>query len=421
MDFGTGIRIGAYELLDELGAGGMASLYLARRTGLGGFKGSFKKLLVVKRIFPDLARDPALLKSFLNEARLTGLMGHPNVVGACDAFEHEGIPCLVLEFVHGRVLSEVAMRATELGQAVPRPLAVQVVARALQGLGYAHRLTDAAGDPLGLVHRDVSPQNIMVGFDGQVRLFDFGIAAVAGQEQPPEGVLAGKHAYLSPEQAQGRQLDHRSDLFSMGVVLYELLTNTRLFKRKSKILSLKAIIDGEIPPPREVVPELPPELDAVLSKALAMDPADRYQDALDMARDLNGWLASEGHPGGLAPISDYMRELFHGEFEAERERHRKLLHLPSPESKMRGLLVHGQAAPPVLPGGQVPAASRASTLPLEDFDPFPELGSREEGDPKALGTGGMSPWKAALLGASITLLVVVAAALAILLMNPRLP
>ncbi|MBM4319305.1 MAG: hypothetical protein FJ125_04925, partial [Deltaproteobacteria bacterium] len=249
---------------------------------------------------------------------------------------------------------------------LPWPIGVTIVAQALEGLAHAHGLIDAEGRPLQLVHRDISPQNIMVGFDGQVRLFDFGIAQTNQQQAHQRaGVLSGKVAYLSPEQCRGQTIDARSDLFGMGVLLYELLTQTRLFKRAGQLLTLKAVVEEPIPPLRSIAPDLPGELERVVLHALERDPAQRYASAREMADDLNAWLAGSGQPGGSSMLAGYLAELFGEEMRREEEEHARLLLLPDPAGPPRAtpaaVVRHPSNPPPPAPA---PGEERATTTPL---------------------------------------------------------
>jgi len=317
--------LGCYELLKEQDGGGMATVYLARRTGPGGFC----RLLAIKRIRPDLAGDPAMVAAFLAEARVSALLRHPNLIAVHDLIEEGGAPSLVMEFVHGRVLSTVAQRGSELGRPLPLPLSVMIIVKALQGLAHAHEATDLEGRPLGLIHRDISPQNILLGFDGEVRLFDFGIAETASSGgRASTGVLSGKFAYLSPEGAQGQTVDPRSDLFGIGVILHELLTQARLFKRSGQLLTLQAVTDDPIPEPRTLNPEVPEALSAIVMKALARDPGQRYPTARELAGALQGWLLGSGQPWGKTFLAAYLAELLGDELRQEQEEQRRLLGLP---------------------------------------------------------------------------------------------
>ena len=217
---------GNYRLLQKLAIGGMAELYLARRMRPAGQD----RTVVLKRILPHLAEDSAFVSMFLDEARIAARLHHQNVIEILDLGAEGDSFFIAMEYIHGEDMRRVAKRAMESNRRLPAALACRVVASAARGLDYAHKRTDQTGRPLQIVHRDVSPQNLLVGFDGQVKVVDFGIAkAIDKATVTASGVIKGKHAYMSPEQAIGRSIDHRTDVFALGVVLYELLTGTGCF------------------------------------------------------------------------------------------------------------------------------------------------------------------------------------------------
>ena len=219
---------GRYQLLKKLATGGMAQIYLARQLGPEGFE----KLLVVKRILPHLAENEEFITMFLDEARIAARLNHPNVVQIFDLGAQDDSFFIAMEFIHGEDVRRVWKHADKVGKPIPLPLICRIIIEACAGLDYAHKKLDASGRPLNIVHRDISPQNILVAFEGGVKIVDFGIAKAADQATVTKsGVLKGKYSYMSPEQAAGQPIDCRTDIFALGVVLYELLTGTRLFKR----------------------------------------------------------------------------------------------------------------------------------------------------------------------------------------------
>nr|WP_301340493.1 protein kinase [Corallococcus exercitus] len=299
---------GSYQLLKRLATGGMAQIYLARRPG----SDAPDKLLVLKRILPHLSENDEFVRMFLDEARIAARLAHPNVVQIYDLGAEGDTFFIAMEYIHGVDARRLWKRSETAGRPLPVPLVCRILLEACAGLDYAHKKTDATGRPLDIVHRDVSPQNILVTFDGGVKVVDFGIAKAADQATVTRsGVLKGKYSYMSPEQAAGQRVDRRSDVFALGVVLHELLTGGRLFKRPSDMLTLSAVAECHVPVPSQVAPRVPVELDAIVLKALAKEPDARYQHAQELQRALEGWLASQPQPcGTTADLAAYMRELF---------------------------------------------------------------------------------------------------------------
>ena len=298
---------GSYQLLKRLATGGMAQIYLARRPG----SDAPDKLLVLKRILPHLSENDEFVRMFLDEARIAARLAHPNVVQIYDLGAEADTFFIAMEYIHGVDARRLWKRSETAGRPLPVSLVCRILLEACAGLDYAHKKTDAAGRPLGIVHRDVSPQNILVTFDGGVKVVDFGIAKAADQATVTRsGVLKGKYSYMSPEQAAGQRVDRRSDVFALGVVLHELLTGGRLFKRHSDMLTLSAVAECNVPAPSQVAPRVPAELDAIVLKALAKEPDARFQHAQDLQRALEGWLAAQAQPSGTADLAAFMKDLY---------------------------------------------------------------------------------------------------------------
>lgn len=274
-------QIGRYQILGRLGAGGMAEILVARLVGEGGFE----RPMVLKRILPDRARDPEFVRMFLEEAKMAGQVRHQNVVQIFELVHDQGELYLVMEYLEGESAAVVARRLASTRKLLAFGLAAHVVAEVCAGLRAAHELTDNEDHPAPLVHRDISPGNIHISYDGQVKILDFGIATPAGTV-PSARELKGKLAYLSPEQVRSQPLDRRSDLFSLGAVLYELSTCRRLFKRPTDQETIDAILSEPIVPPSRMVADYPRELERIVLKALERRLEDRYQTAVDMRRDL---------------------------------------------------------------------------------------------------------------------------------------
>ncbi len=312
---------GRYQLLKKLAAGGMAQIYLARQQGPEGFE----KLLVVKRILPHLAENEDFVTMFLDEARIAARLNHPNVVQIFDLGAQDDSYFIAMEFIHGEDLRRVWKHAEREGNPIPLPLMLRTIIDAAAGLDYAHKKTDQSNRPLNIVHRDISPQNILVSFDGAVKVVDFGIAKAADQSTVTQsGVLKGKYSYMSPEQAAGQELDARSDLFALGVVLYELLTNTRLFKRQNDIQTLNAVTACVVEPPSKINAAIPPELDAIVMKALAKDRNARFADARQFGAALERWLLEKQLPSSTADLAEFMHEVYADRLAREAEEGRVL-------------------------------------------------------------------------------------------------
>ena len=270
------LRIARYVLHTELARGGMATVFLGQIVGDGGFS----RAVAIKRLHSHLAGSSESVLRFLDEARIASRVRHPNVVPMLDVVEHEGEVFLIMEFVLGRSLAELL--ATEV--AVPLPIASAILVGALRGLDAAHSATSPNGDPLHLIHRDFSPQNLMVAADGLPRVVDFGIAKAAFRLLETETVsLRGKLAYMAPEQLNRSAVDHRADIWAAGVVLWEMLTGARLFKSDAAEATLGAVLTEAIPPVRDRRPDLPDSVDGVVARALTRDVEQRWPSAGAMA------------------------------------------------------------------------------------------------------------------------------------------
>jgi serine/threonine protein kinase len=274
---------GPYRLAQRIAIGGMAEVFRAKKGGVEGFE----KTVALKRILSHLSDNKEFVDMFINEAKLVSGLSHPNIVAIFDLGRIERSYYIAMEYVHGRDLRTILRRAKERGVAVPRPLAAYVIARTAAALEYAHRKRDEAGEPMRIVHRDVSPQNILLSFEGDVKLTDFGIAKAASKATiTDKGALRGKLLYMSPEQAWGKPMDRRSDIFSLGIVLYETLTGQKPFLGTSETSILDTVRECRVAPPRSLDNTIPERLERVAMKALERDPEVRYQDAGEMQRDL---------------------------------------------------------------------------------------------------------------------------------------
>lgn len=282
------VPFGRYLLLDRVGLGGMAEVLLARVAG-GPGQG---RLVALKRLLPHLAEDPAMVALFLDEARLAVQLDHPGIVAVEDVGRIGASYYIAMEWVPGRDLADALRAAAAQGRPMPVGLAALVARRVLEALEHAHRATGVDGAPLRVVHRDVSPRNVLLSFGGQVKLTDFGIAETAGKGAET-GVLRGKLGYLSPEQAAGGPASRRSDLFAAGAVLHEMLTGERLFAAASEPLLLERIRNAQVDPPSRRNPGVPPGLDRLVLAALARDPLARPASAGELAEALGPWSATD--------------------------------------------------------------------------------------------------------------------------------
>ncbi|MBW1877759.1 MAG: protein kinase [Deltaproteobacteria bacterium] len=304
--------LGKYELLDRIATGGMAEVYLARSFGVAGFE----KQLVIKRIRPEHARDPRFVSLFINEAKIVVHLNHPNIVQVYDLGKAGDSYYIAMEHLRGKDLTRLVKTLRAAGERLPVPVSVAIVAEVCRGLAHAHGRTDRSGNQLQFVHRDVSPHNIMVTFDGEVKLVDFGVArlmnTVQGHEpsRGPGHPGGGKYAYMSPEQALGIEVDHRTDLFSTGIVLWELLVGHRLFQDPDPKEKLRKVIQAEIPDPRDEGIEIGDALWVVLRRALARDRESRYPWASLLEEDLRAWLFHHGALVGAQQIAEVMHRVF---------------------------------------------------------------------------------------------------------------
>ncbi|MDB4979592.1 MAG: hypothetical protein JWM82_344 [Myxococcales bacterium] len=295
------IQFGKYTLFERIGRGGMADVYKGRVSGPQGFE----RVFVVKRILPHLSEDPTFIKMFVEEAKLSARLAHPNIVQIFELGAVDGEYFISMEYIRGHDLAET-MRAIWKTMGPPRPELVAYIGReACRALSYAHSLADERGRALGMIHRDVSPSNIMISYEGAVKLLDFGIAKALGEAQDTtkSGTMKGKYAYMAPEQTEGDDVDQRIDIFSCGIVLHEVLTGRRLFKGTNDVLTIERVRRCEVPPPSQQNPMVPPELDAIILKALSRDRDTRYATAADMADALDDVVhAARFQPTHLAQL-----------------------------------------------------------------------------------------------------------------------
>jgi serine/threonine protein kinase len=315
---GLPCRFGKYTLIRRLATGGMAELFLAIQKSVAGFE----KLIVIKRILPAQNKDREFVEMLLHEARVAATLSHPNVVQTFDVGQVDGTYFIAMEHVHGEDLRSI-VRQMKKRDVVEFPLehALSIVLGMCSGLAYAHEKRDLDGTALHIVHRDISPQNVLVTFTGDVKIVDFGIAKSDAklEEQIPGGRLKGKVPYMSPEQARGEPIDWRSDIFAAGVMLFELTTGKRLFKGANEYETLKLIVDEDYPLPSQVCLGYPRELEVIVMRALAKDRAQRWQSAREMQGAIEELVRKERLPVSTIALSKFMQGLFEEKLASQKE------------------------------------------------------------------------------------------------------
>jgi len=303
----SGERFGDYLLVEKIAQGGMAELFLAKRRGVEGFE----KTVAIKRILPELSWNREFVSMFINEAKIAARLSHPNIVQIFDFGKIDDYYFIAMEYVRGENLRAVLQRAAEKEAPLSPDIAAFIVSRACAGLEHAHRKTDEAGRPLRIVHRDVSPQNVLISYDGDVKVVDFGIAkAVTENPEVTRGVLKGKLSYLSPEQVNGVGLDARTDVFAAGLVFYELLVGRKLFTKSDPAEVLDAIVHVDADAVARSIPNLERNLRDVLRRALAVDPEKRFGSAGEMQMALDEHLREHAEAAGTTQLVNLMRLLF---------------------------------------------------------------------------------------------------------------
>jgi serine/threonine protein kinase len=300
--------LGKYHLIKKIAAGGMAEIYLARVSGLAGFE----KVVVVKRILPQLSTQDQFIQMFLDEARIAATLQHPNIVQMYDIGAADGNYFIAMEYLHGEDVRSIYRRLRDRKQGgMPLDHALNIVIGVASGLHHAHDKAAFDGKPLGIVHRDVTPQNVIVTFDGGVKLVDFGIAKASNRlSETRFGTLKGKIPYMSPEQCQGKPLDRRSDIYAVGIMLYELTTSSRLYRGESDYDIMKQIVEHPLIPPSVRRADYPRELERIALRALAKNPDERYQNVEEMQADLEGFARHERLMVSSIALSSFMKQLF---------------------------------------------------------------------------------------------------------------
>lgn len=407
--FDVGDEVGDYEIVARIKSGGMATLFLARRRGASGFA----KHVAIKVVHPHLAEDPQFVRMFVDEALLSAKIHHPNVVHVEELREVDGQHFLVMEYVDGCSLAQLMRELAKRQRRLTPTLASHIAVCIADGLHAAHELKEGDGTSLGVVHRDVSPQNVLLAWQGHVKLIDFGVAKARTRSQQTVGTsLKGKVRYMAPEQAFGRSIDRRADVYALGIVLWEMLTMRRCFDAEDELALLEQVRKPEIPPPSTLVPEIPRQVDAVVMRALATNPEARYPTAQRLRRDL-----AQALPAAMALDASHLSELLTAIMAEQAEKTRRILpnsfarHDAAPAAEAfdgsdealktltisqtgpasfmdfpsgdggPGRIASGSAAPSAPPASSTPSSSPPSTSGGSDAGRAPEGGAAPSSTP----------------------------------------
>jgi serine/threonine protein kinase len=369
---------GKYLLLERINVGGMAEVFIAKAFGVEGFE----RFLAIKKILPTMAEDQEFITMFIDEARVSVQLNHANIVHIHELQKYEETYYIAMEYVAGRDLRTILERYRRRKEIMPTAQAVYIASKMCEGLDYAHRKKDARGQELFIIHRDVSPQNILISYEGEVKVIDFGIAKAANRAQKTQaGILKGKFGYMSPEQVRGMEIDRRSDIFAVGVILYEMLTGEKLFVGESDFSTLEKVRNAEVPPARHFNPNIPVGLEKVVLKALAREPEDRYQWASDLQEDLMKFLLAGDAIYSGKHLSLYMKEAFAEDMLREAEKMERYASIEKPDQLETSNITATPTPPPraqrkpsmVTPVGPQPPApvSRAERLQPPPLVPPP--------------------------------------------------
>jgi serine/threonine-protein kinase len=390
-------HIDRYELVAEIASGGMATVFLARLSGVGGFQ----RFVAIKRLHPHLAHDPEFVQMFLDEARLAAGIHHPNVVPILEVGASDRGYYLVMEYIEGDTLGRLLARSATMRRPFPLTIGLRVIVDMLAGLHAAHELRDDRGQLTDLVHRDVSPQNILVGLDGVSRISDFGVARAESRSSSTRaGQLKGKIAYMAPEQAAGTAIDRRADVFAAGIVLWEVLSGRRLFKAENEVATLGRVLSDKIDSPRVHTPNLPTPLVHVVMKALERDPEQRFANCAQFAEALERAASPSALVRLARPrdVAAFVAEIIGNEIEQQREAVRGWLARSEPSRTSRPL-------PPAVPGRRTTESAGAMAMPRAEEITAVDGKARTSALPPA--PAARRPWLAAA-----TLLAVAVGALA---------
>lgn len=368
------IPFGKYLLLDRIAVGGMAEVFLAKSFGIEGFE----KIIAIKRILPTMAEDDDFIEMFIDEAKIAGHLNHANIVPIYELGKIGDSHYIAMEYVWGKDLLQIMNRFRKMRKRMPPAMVAHIAGRMCEALEYAHTKRDRRGNPLNLIHRDISPQNILVSYDGAVKVIDFGIAKAASRTTKTQaGVLKGKFGYMSPEQVRGLPIDHRSDIFAVGTCMYEMLTADRLFTGESDFSTLEKVRHAQVAPPSQVVAGVPKLFDDILMRALAREPADRWQSAGELHEALQEFLVTQRPPFTSGKLSAWMSSAFQKELDAEKDKLDSYAHVGRPSvaggEQRRSVPSSGPRptkAPPARPAMPEIQELDADDLVEEDHDVF---------------------------------------------------
>jgi serine/threonine protein kinase len=427
------VRFGRYILLDRINVGGMAEVFRGKMEGVQGFE----RMVALKRILPNIAADPDFIEMFVDEAKLAVQLQHANIAQIFDLGTVDDSYYIAMEYVSGTDLRSMWDRARQRNRLLPIAMSCHVMQRVCEGLDAAHRKKDDQGNDIGLVHRDVSPQNVLISFEGEVKVIDFGIAKAANKVSKTQaGVLKGKFGYMSPEQVRGIDLDNRSDIFAVGIILYELLVGDRLFLGESDFSTLEKVRNVEMVPPTRLNKNLSPHLERIVMKALAKQREDRYRYASEMAEDLQRYLFATNQPFSRTDLQRYMQQHFKEELGKEKDRLERYKAITFDQFKDEETRSNSN------PFGHVPTEANVSFQnPLARPDPLarqptqsmvsPPVGQREvvsiPNRPQFVAPPYVAPappppripaWAAGLIGALLVVLLVVVGIL-VMRLNPE--
>ncbi len=358
---------GKYLLLERINVGGMAEIFIAKSFGVEGFE----RILAIKKILPTMAEDDEFIRMFIDEARISAQLNHANIVHIHELGRNDDNYFIAMEYVAGRDVRTLIETYRRRRETMPTAQAVFIASKMCEGLDYAHRRKDARGQPLQIIHRDVSPQNILISYEGEVKIIDFGIAKAANRTQKTQaGILKGKFGYMSPEQVRGQPIDRRSDVFAVGVILYEMLTGEKLFVGESDFSTLEKVRSAEVPLPTQFNPSISPGLERVLLKALARDPEARYQWASELQEDLMRFLLAGESIYSSKLLSAFMKDTFAEQLRREAERMERYAGVEGPGGlgELRSGVAASNPGVPESPGDEEASRSLSSVDAPEGED-----------------------------------------------------
>jgi len=358
---------GKYLLLERINVGGMAEVFIAKAFGVEGFE----RILAIKKILPSMAEDEEFITMFIDEARISVQLNHANIVHIHELGKYDETYFIAMEYVAGRDIRTLLELYRKRKERMPVAQAVFLASKMCEGLDYAHRKKDARGQDLNIIHRDVSPQNILCSYEGEVKIIDFGIAKAANRSQKTKaGILKGKFGYMSPEQVRGLPIDRRSDIFAVGVILYEMLTGEKLFVGESDFSTLEKVRNAEVPPLQEINPQVPAGLEQVIRKALAREVEDRYQWPSDLQEDLMRFLMAGDAIYSGKHLSAFLKEAFAEELRREAERMERFASIERPDQLERSAVGPSPQAPRP-PRRSIPQMAAVALPPLGNPPPLP--------------------------------------------------